>query len=88
MADQGRSDFCVVFAMSICALELKKNINKCAISTHTALNLRIHALRSYLKLTCECELLTLSNAKVSAAKDHGENYMRVKSAIFSVIVYS
>ena len=26
MADQGRSDFCVVFAMSRCALELKQTV--------------------------------------------------------------
>ena len=26
MADQGRSDFCVVFTMSLCALELKRTL--------------------------------------------------------------
>ena len=35
-------------------------------------------MRSYLKLTCEYELHTLSNGKVGAAKDRGENYMKVR----------
>ena len=39
------------------------------------------ALRSYLKLTCEYELHTLSNVKVGATKDHGENYMNVRQQL-------
>ena len=35
-------------------------------------------LRSYLKLTCEYELHVLPNTKVSTAKDHGKNYMKVR----------
>ena len=38
----------------------------------------MHAVRSYLKLTCENELHTFSNTKVSAAKNHCENYMKVR----------
>ena len=45
---------------------------------HEALKFLMQALRSYLILTCEYELLTLWNAKVGAAKDHGENYMKVR----------
>ena len=53
MADQGRSDFSVVFTMSLCALGLKTIVNKFAVSNHTALILGVHVLRSYLKLICE-----------------------------------
>ena len=41
---------------------IKTNVNKFAISPHTALKLGIQAMRSYLKLTYEYELFTLSNA--------------------------
>ena len=34
-------------------------------------------MRSYLQLTCEYELNSLTKTKVSAAKDHGENCMKV-----------
>ena len=53
-------------------------VNKFAISTHTALKLSMDAMGNYLKLTCEYELHTLSNGKVGAGKDHGENYMKVR----------
>ena len=43
-----------------------------------ALELATEALRSYLKLPCEYELYILSNTKVSTAKGHGENYMKVR----------
>ena len=62
--------------MSLCPLESKEN--KFAISTHTALKLDIQALGNYLKLTREYELYILSNTTDGAAKDHGENYMRVR----------
>ena len=52
---------------------IKTNVNKYAISNHTAFKLRTHALRSYLKLTSEYELHNLPNTKGSAAKDYGEN---------------
>ena len=51
------------------------NVNKFAISNHTALKLHVQALRSYLSLTCEYELYILPNKKVSTAKDHGKNYV-------------
>ena len=66
MADKGRSDFYVVFTVSLCALGLKQLLT----SNHTALTLGVHALRSYLKLICEYELHSLKNKKVSSAKDH------------------
>ena len=74
MVDQGRSDFCIVFTMSLCALELKQTFRKFAISNHTAFTLGFQTLRSYLELTYEYELHLLPNTKVSAIKDHGENF--------------
>ena len=56
--------------MSLCALELKQLF---AISNHTALILGVPALRSYLRLSCEYELHSLPNKKVSGAKDLGKN---------------
>ena len=53
-------------------------VNKFAISNHTALILRIDALRSYLKLIFEYELHVLSNIKVDTAKGHGKNYIKVR----------
>ena len=69
---------------------MKANVNGYAIPNHVSLKLGIQNLRSYLKLICENELHILSNHKVSATKDHGENYMKSDhplSAIFCVIVY-
>ena len=57
---------------------IKTNVNKFAISGHTAFKLRTQSLRSYLKVTCEYELHILLNTKVSTAKDHGENYMKAR----------
>ena len=37
----------------------------------------MEATRSYLRRACECELHDLPYAKVSTAKDHGENCMKV-----------
>ena len=54
------------------------NVNKFAISTHTALKLGIQALESYLTLTWEHELHILSNRKAGATEDYGENYMKVR----------
>ena len=52
------------------------NVNKFAISNHTALKLDVQALRSYLSLICEYEIYILPNRKVSTAKDHGNNYIK------------
>ena len=57
---------------------IKKIVNKFAISNYMALILDVHPLRSNLKLTCEYELHILPNTKVSFAKDHGKNYMKVR----------
>ena len=59
MEDQERSDFCVVFTMSLCATSIDTNVNKFAISNRTALKLDVQALRSYLSLIYEYELFTL-----------------------------
>ena len=77
MAEQGRSDFYVVFTMSLLRTLIKTIVNKFAISNNTALILGVHALRSYLKLSCEYELHSLPK-KVSGAKDHGKNYIKVR----------
>ena len=76
--EPGRSDFYVVFTMSLCALGLKTIINKFAISNNTALTLGVHVLRSYLKVVCEYKLHSLPTKKVSGAKDHGKNYIKVR----------
>ena len=43
-----------------------------------ALILGVHALRSYLKLICKYEFHSLPNKKVSGAKDHDGNYIKVR----------
>ena len=63
MADQGRSDFYVVFTMSSLGTWIKTIVNKFAISNHTALISGVPAPRSYLKLICEYELHCLPNKK-------------------------
>ena len=65
MADQGWSEFCVVFTMNLCALELKQTL------ISLALKLVKWALKSYLKIPCEFQLCSPPNKKVSAAKDYG-----------------
>ena len=57
---------------------IKTNVNKLAIWNHVAFKSHIQALRSYFNLSCEYELHILSNTKVSVAKDHGKNYMKVR----------
>ena len=57
---------------------IETNVNKFAISNHTALKIDLYTLRSYLRLICEYELYILPNKKVSTAKDHGKNYMRYR----------
>ena len=57
---------------------IKTIVNKFAISNHTTLTPGVHALRSYLTLICEYELHSLPNKKVSGAKYHGKNYIKVR----------
>ena len=57
---------------------IKTIVNKFAISNNTALILGPHALRSYLILICEYKLHSLPNKKVSGAKDHSKNYIKVR----------
>ena len=78
MADQGRSDFYVVFSHDSLRTWIKTIVNKFAISNYTPLILGVHALRSYLKLICEYELHSLPNKKVSRAKVHDKNYIKIK----------
>ena len=61
------------------------DFNKFAISNHTAFILGVHALRSYLKLVREYELHSLPTKKVSSAKDHGKNYIKVRPLLFQII---
>ena len=90
MDDQGRSDFYVVFTMSLCALWFLTIVNKFAISNHTALISGVRALRSYSKLNCEYDLHSLPNKKLVAQRIMVKNYIKFRppwSAIFYVIVY-
>ena len=57
---------------------LKTNVNKFAILIHTVLKLGTQNLGSYMRLTCEYDLDILSKTKGSLAKDHGENYMKLR----------
>ena len=81
MADQRRSDFCVVFTMNLCALELKKDLNGSAISHHMALTLDVNAPRSNLKLIYEYKFHILPNKNVCAAKDQGKNYTKNRPSL-------
>ena len=69
---------------------IKTNVNKFAISNHTALILGVHALRSYLKLIYEYEFHSLPNKKLVAQTIMVKTTARSDrpwSAIFGVIVY-
>ena len=66
---------CSFYHEPLCT-SIETNVNKFAISNHTALQFKAEVLRSHLRLVCEYELYTLPNKKVSAAKDHGKNYMK------------
>ena len=52
------------FTMSLWALELKTNVNKFVISSHTALRLAKQVLKSYTQVICEYQLRTLPNKKL------------------------
>ena len=60
---------------------IETNVNKFAISNHTALKLDVQTLRGFLSLICEYELYILPNKKVSTVKDHGRNYMKDRPLI-------
>ena len=68
---------CSFYHESLCTW-IKTIVNKFAISNYTALIRGVHALRSYLKLVCKYELHSLPNKKITAAKDHGKNNMKVR----------
>ena len=75
-------DFYVVFTMSLCALGLKQLLITLLFQIiHTALILGVHAVRSYLNLIREYELRSLPNKKVSGAKDHGKNHIKVRRSL-------
>ena len=79
MVDQGRSDFCVVFTMSHCALELKRMLISLPFEViRLLIKLDKQTLKGCLKLTCEYEFHILPNTKVSATEDHGKNYKKVR----------
>ena len=69
---------------------VKTIVNKFAISNPSALILRVHALRSHLKLICEYELHSLPNKKLVAQRimvKTTSKSNRPWSSIFYVIVY-
>ena len=78
MVDQERSDFCVVFTMILCSLKSKQTLISLPFQFTRLLKLGIKALESCLKLTCEYEFHIVLNAKVCTAKDHREDYMKVR----------
>ena len=55
MADKGRSNAYIAFTVSLCAFELKRNVDQFAISSYTTLKLGMQTLRSYLKIMYEYE---------------------------------
>ena len=58
---------------------LPVDLNKFAISNHTALILSVHALRSYSKLICEYELLIAYQIKKLLAQSiMVKNYIKVR----------
>ena len=57
-------------------LQLKQMLS--LLFSHSALKLVIQALRFYLKLICEYALHISPNTKVNTAKDHGDDYMKVR----------
>ena len=66
------------------------NVNKFAISSHTALKLGKQALKSYLKITCEIQLRSPPNKKLVPQRIMVKTRWssdRPWSAIVSVIVY-
>ena len=78
MADKGRSDFYVVFTMSVCALGVKQLLI-CLL--FQIIRLRYHVCmlsEANLKLIYECELHSLPNKTASGAKDHGKNYIKIR----------
>ena len=55
---------------------VETNVHKFAISNHAALKLHVHALRSFPKVNCKYEFYFIPNRKVTAAEDHGKNYVK------------
>ena len=86
MADQGRSDVCVVFTMSLCALEFKQTIMSLLFQVIRLSKLSKQALKSYLMITCEFLFHILRNKEVSAVVVK-TTWNSDLAAIFSVIVY-
>ena len=91
MADQGRSDFYVVFYDESLRTWIKTIVNKFAISNHTALILGVHALRNYLKLIVNMSFIAYQIKKLVAQRIMVKTTSRSDrpwSDIFCVIIYS
>ena len=88
MADQKRSELLCSFYHESLRTWIKTIVNKFAISNYTALILGVHALRSYLNPVCEYELHSLPSKKVSGAKDHGKNYIKVRLPLVSHLLHN
>ena len=71
-------DFSCSFIWAELVLTPEFPFNKFTVSDRTVLKLVTLALRICLKLSCEYELHTFSNTKVTVAKNHGENNMKVR----------
>ena len=75
--------------------ELKRNVHKqniiislvFKIIIHRALKSSIRTLRSYLKLAHDYEPHILPNIKESAAKDHSESYLQLRTSWSAVATF-
>ena len=88
MADQGRSELLCSFYHESLRTWIKTIVNKFAISNHTTLLLGVRALRGCLNQICEYELHSLPSKKVSGAKDHGKNYIKVRPPLVSHLLHN
>ena len=79
-AKEERFNFCVVFTISLCILELKQMLLSLLFQIPSMkLGTRYTGSeRSWSKLTFEYDL---PNAEVSADKDESQNYIKVKSSL-------
>ena len=68
-------------------LQLKQMLISLLLS-HSALKLVTQALGFYLKIICEYELHISPNTKVNTAKDHGDDYMKVRPPFVHHILHN
>ena len=87
MAEHKRFDFRVVFTMSLCTLELKQKLICLLFQVAQQINCSSEKLFE-ADFQIWALYLTNSNTKVSAAKDHGENSMKVRPPLVHHVLCS